>query len=184
MRVSAGISTFPDNPTLETADDLMARAEDALAQAKSRGGNRVFIDEGVLDHEQRFVLVADPDTALLDLAEDLLALDELRVIRAETARSALETLRFRRPDLLIVDLSILAREPEVGLLERANELYPGKRVPVVGLAREAGADPEKLQLLGIDRFLTKPFSVSLLRGLVRELIESAAKQARLRAPLI
>jgi diguanylate cyclase (GGDEF)-like protein len=176
MRVSAGISTFPDNPAIESADDLMSAAEDALAQAKSRGGNRVFIDEGALDRDQRFVLVADPDAALVDLAEDLLALDELRVIRADTARSALETLRFRRPDLLIVDLSLLKREPDVDLLERASELYPGKRVPVVGLGRDPGADPDKLQLLGVDRFLTKPFSLSVLRGLVRELIESGARR--------
>src|SRR6185436_9001255 len=84
MRVSAGISTFPDNPALESADDLMSAAENALAQAKARGGNRVFIDEGVLERAQRFVLVADADRELLDLAEDLLSLDELRVIRAET----------------------------------------------------------------------------------------------------
>jgi diguanylate cyclase (GGDEF)-like protein len=154
IRVSAGISTFPDNPSLESADDLMSAAEDALAQAKSRGGNRVFIDEGVLDREQRFVLVVDPDAGLLDLAEDLLALDEVRVIRAETARSALETLRFRRPDLLVVDLSLLTREPDVDLLDRASELYPDRRVPVVGLGRDPGADPDKLQLLGVDRFLT------------------------------
>jgi diguanylate cyclase (GGDEF)-like protein len=172
VRVSAGISTYPDNPAIESADDLMSATEDALVQAKSRGGNRVFIDEGVLHREKRLVLVADPDSTLLDLAEDLLALDDLRVVRAESARAALETLRFRRPDVLILDLGLADSTLGLDLLQRVNEMSPEGRFPIIGLSKDPRANPEQLLRLGVDRFITKPFSLSVLRGVVRELIEA------------
>jgi PleD family two-component response regulator len=172
IRVSAGVSTYPDNKAIASADDLVRTAEDALAEAKARGGNRVFIDEGVLRRERRVILVADPDSDLLDLTEDLLALDDFRVVKAATARTALETLRFRRPDLLVLDLGMLEQEGGVPLVERIQHMYPGSRFPIIGLSRDGEVDPERLQRLGVDRFITKPFSLSLLRSAARELIEA------------
>ncbi len=172
VRVSAGISSYPDNRSIRSAEDLMKAAENALAEAKSRGGNRVFIDEAVLRHERRVILVADPDRTLLDLAEDLLSLDDYRVLRAETARTAIETLRFRKPDLLVLDLAMA--EPDGGrpLLDLLHEILPGSRLPVIGLSRDPSADPDRLALLGVDRLITKPFSLSLLRSVARELLDA------------
>lgn len=170
VRVSAGISTYPDNPAIRGVDDLVRTTENALAQAKARGGNRVFIDEGVLGHRRRTVLVADPDTTLLDLAEDLLALDDLAVVRAVSAEAAVAALRAGRPDLVVLDLRM--SDGETSLLERIPEIHPGGRIPVIGLAREAGADPDGLARLGVDRFITKPFSLSLLRSLAGELLDA------------
>jgi two-component system, cell cycle response regulator len=172
IRVSAGISTYPDNRTITSPDDLVRTAEDALAQAKARGGNRVFIDEGVLRQERRVILVADPDADLLDLTEDLLALDDFRVVKASSARTALETLRFRRPDLLVLDLGMLEEDGGVPLIERIQHMYPGSRFPIIGLSQDGGVDPDRLQRLGVDRFITKPFSLSLLRSAARELLEA------------
>ncbi|HEX4823310.1 MAG TPA: diguanylate cyclase [Candidatus Polarisedimenticolaceae bacterium] len=172
MRLSAGISTFPDNKAITGADDLVRVAEDAVRRAKSRGGNRVFIDEGVLRQERRVVLVADPDAELLELAEDLLTLDDFRVVKAGTGRAALEALRFRLPDLAVVELGMRERDGGVPLVERIQELYPGSRFPIVGLLEGGSADPESLSRLGVDRFITKPFSLSLLRSAARELLES------------
>jgi CheY-like chemotaxis protein len=172
MRVSAGISTYPDNQAIASADDLVRVAENALAEAKARGGNRVFIDEATLRRERRVVLVADPDPDLLDLAEDLLTLDDLRVVKAATAQATLETLRSRPPDLLVLDLGMLERDGGAPLIERIQQLFPGNRFPIVGLSRDGGLDPDRLQRLGVDRFITKPFSVSLLRGAARELLDA------------
>jgi len=171
MRISAGIATYPDNQAIASADDLVRVAENALAQAKARGGNRVFIDEATIRQERRLILVADPDPGLLDLAEDLLALDDFRVIKAATAHTALETLRVGRPDLLVLDLGMRDPEDGIPLVERIQQLFPGSRVPIVGLACDGGVDPDQLHRLGVDRFITKPFSVSLLRGAARELLE-------------
>jgi diguanylate cyclase (GGDEF)-like protein len=172
VRVSAGISSFPDNGTVQSAEDLIRMTEHALSQAKARGGNRVFIDEGVLRHERPVVLVADADESLLDLAEDLLSLDDLRVIRAPSARTALETLRFRRPDLLVLDVHLAEEDSGTTLMERVQALSGENRFPIVGLSRDAGCDAEELQRLGVDRFITKPFSLTVLRSLVRELLDA------------
>ncbi|MBZ5638550.1 MAG: GGDEF domain-containing protein, partial [Acidobacteriia bacterium] len=59
VRVSAGISSYPDNRSIHAAEDLVRATENALSEAKTRGGNRVFIDEAVLRHERRVILVAD-----------------------------------------------------------------------------------------------------------------------------
>lgn len=175
VRISAGVSSFPDNAAVRAPQDLIRAAENALAEAKKRGGNRVFIDEAVLRGERRLVLVVDPDRRLLELAEDLLSLDDYRVVLSDTARSALETLRFRRPDLLVLDLQL--EEDDHPLIERIHAMYPKERFPIVGLSRDPDTDPETMTRLGVDRFITKPFSLSLLRSVVRELLESYKPRA-------
>jgi len=173
VHVSVGITTYPDSPDLHTADAMIRAAEGALSEAKARGGNRVFIDERALRHARRVVLVADTDSELLDLAEDLLTLDDFDVVRASSARAALETLRVRRPDLMVVDLHMAEFEGGTPLIEQIQSLFPSGEFPIIGLSRDAGTSPEHLTRLGVDRFITKPFSVSLLRGAARELLEEA-----------
>jgi diguanylate cyclase (GGDEF)-like protein len=170
VRVSAGVSSYPDNSTVHSPDDLIRAAEGALSEAKRRGGNRVYVDEAVLRGDKRLVLVVDPDRRLLELAEDLLTLDDNRVVLSDSAQIAMETLRFRRPDLLVLDLQLC--EQNTPLIERIQSLYPGDRFPIIGLSREPDTDPDRMTRLGVDRFITKPFSLSLLRSVVRELLES------------
>ena len=84
VRVSAGVSSYPDNSTVHSPDDLIRAAEGALSEAKRRGGNRVYVDEAVLQSDKRLVLVVDPDRRLLELAEDLLTLDDNRVVLSDS----------------------------------------------------------------------------------------------------
>jgi len=172
IRLSCGIATYPDNRAIRTADDLVAAAETALREAKARGGNRVFIDEAVLRMERPVVLVVDADAHLLDLAQDLLSLDDFHVVKADNPRTALETLTSRRPDLLVLDLGMVDPEGGAALIETVQKLYAESRFPIVGLSADPNADHDALSRLGVDRFITKPFSVSLLRSAARELLES------------
>ena len=172
MRLSCGIATYPDNREIATIDDLVASAETALRGAKTRGGNRVFIDEGSLRKERPVALVVDADLQLLDLAEDLLGLDDLDVVKAESAESALASLTQRRPELLVIDLGMIDGERRVPLIEHVLTLFPGSRCPIIGLSGDPAADPEWIVRLRIDRFITKPFSISLLRSAARELLDT------------
>jgi diguanylate cyclase (GGDEF)-like protein len=173
IRVSCGISTFPDSSAIESADDLVARAENALREAKARGGNRVFIDEGALRETRPVVLIVDADAQLLDLAEDLLTLDDLRVVKAGDARTALQSMTSDRPDLLVLDLGMIDHDEGMALIETVRHHFPGPRFPIIGLSRDPAADPDGLAGLGVDRFITKPFSVSLLRTAARELLDAS-----------
>ena len=143
-----------------------------MTAAKERGGNRVFIDEAVLDGEKPLILVADSDKRLLELAEDLLTVDDYSVDQADSAAMTLEKLRFRRPDLLVLDLQMTDASHGVTLIERIHKLFPKDRFPIVGLSNSAGTDPVRVTRLGVDRFITKPFSLSLLRSVVQELLDS------------
>jgi len=172
IQISAGISSFPDNNDIATCDDLIRATEGALASAKKRGGNRVFIDEAVLEGEKHLILVADADRRLLDLAEDLLAVDDYRIDRAESASMTLEKLRFRRPHLLVLDLQMTDESRGEPLIDRIHALFPRDRFPIVGLSSNTETDPVRVTRLGVDRFITKPFSLSLLRSVVKELLDT------------
>lgn len=175
VRTSAGISSVPGNAGVTSGDELLALADGALAEAKRRGGNRVHIDSGVIRRDAHLVLVADADRDLLDLAEDFLAMDDYRVVRAENVSALLEAMRFRVPDLLVLDLDM---EMEGGggdgaVLEAVRDRLGGRSCPIVGLCREPGTGRPDAAGVGVDRILTKPFSVSLLRHLARELVDEA-----------
>jgi CheY-like chemotaxis protein len=58
------------------------------------------------------------------------------------------------------------------LIDKIQELFPGSRIPIIGLSSDPSADPERLAHLGVDRFITKPFSLSLLRSVARELLDA------------
>jgi diguanylate cyclase (GGDEF)-like protein len=177
VRISAGLSSYPDNRTIERADDLVRMAENALREAKARGGNRVHIDAMALGGPKRRVLVVDADPALTTLVEDVLAIDDLEVETAETHAEALEALRLRGADVLLLDLSLAGPPGEPAILDRIVPLLGDKRLPIVAFGREAGGAAIGALPPGIDRLLTKPFSVSLLRGVVRELLEGASAAA-------
>jgi diguanylate cyclase (GGDEF)-like protein len=171
IHLSAGITCIPGNREIKNPDDMISMAENALSEAKTRGGNRVYIDERVIRSEQRLVMVADPDPSLLEVAEDLLAMDDYAVVLAETGRSAMETLRFRVPDLLILDLQMESADHHSLLLEQIHELFPELPFPVIGMSGGNELGHDQLAELGVDRFITKPFSVSLLRSVARELVD-------------
>jgi DNA-binding response OmpR family regulator len=52
-------------------------------------------------------------------------------------------------------------------------MFPEGSFPVIGLSSDAGTSPDRLNRLGVDRFITKPFSVSILRAAARELLEGS-----------
>lgn len=172
VRISAGVSSYPDNPAIEGPDDLVRMAESALREAKARGGNRVHVDGGALGGPKRRVLFVDGDRALATLVGDLLAVDDLEVESAGDAASALDALHRRGAEVIIVDLSFTEPEGAPSFLERLASVVPGRRIPVIGLARDGVLDAGPLGAPGVDRFLTKPFSVNVLRGVIRDLLEA------------
>jgi len=172
VRVSAGVTAYLAGRGVETPKDLVDAAEVALEEAMARGGNRVFIDEKLLRRERRLILIADADTALLDPAEDLLTLDDYEIARAESPDALLVAVRERRPDLVILDLQMAGDVTDATpLVERLQAVYPDEPIPVVGLARPAALPQHRSDRRArVDRYLTKPFSVSVLRSLAHDLV--------------
>ena len=182
LRISAGISSFPDNDTIATSEDLVHRAEAALAEAKARGGNRVHIDAGLIRRDMPLVLIADPDSELLEVAEEFLVVDDYGVVRAATAEAALETFRFRIPDLAIVDLQMVGPGGQGTLIDAMHERLGAHKCPIVGTSRHSRVTPDGADDPRVDRLLTKPFSVGVLRHLARELVDEAPDRPILSHP--
>ncbi|MCZ6696698.1 MAG: diguanylate cyclase [Acidobacteria bacterium] len=168
LRLSAGISSY-DSEVMNDCTDLIRATERALEEAKRRGGNRVFIDKVVMAPGRRLVLVADPDATMLDLAEDLLSMDDLQIIRATTTESLIRTLEFRRPDVIVLDLRMDGDHEPAVLVEKVRSQFPEDRIPIIGMCSGTRSWDEA-DGLGVDRYITKPFSASVLRSLVNELI--------------
>jgi CheY-like chemotaxis protein len=168
LRVSAGIASVASSPVVSGPLELSRAAERALAQARASGGNRVFIDPGVLARARRLVVLADDDPSLLDPAEELLALDDFEVVRVESPGALFELLRARRPDLLVVGLQLAQLADPAAWIEQIRGVCDPP-FPIIGLAPAHADRPPPAGRARVDRFLTKPFSISLLRHLAREM---------------
>lgn len=85
------------------------------------------------------------------------------VARAENGHAALATIEKRRPDLIVLDVMM----PELNGLDVAKRLRQnegeGTRIPIIFVtARDTTADKVEGLRLGVDDYITKPFSVEEL----------------------
>lgn len=171
LQVSAGISAFPASEQVHRVEDLIERAEQALREAKNRGRNRVHIDSAILDRERPLILLVDHDPAWLEAASVLLSTADYRVVTAQEAEAAIPIAHEADPDLIVLDLGLANVEKLFHGLPGADT---GGRPPCIGLAREPASDPAPWQEWELDRFITKPFSLTLLIGTIRELTVDSA----------
>ncbi len=183
IKVSAGISSFNTAKGEKEAIELLKAAEQALTEAKNRGGNRVFIDETTVRRERPVVVIADTDSEFVDLAEDLLSMEDYRVVRVESINTLTEAVKFRSPDVLIVNLQLEGEQDPTTLVEQIRHSLPDRDAPLIGIADRQGPGLDELGKIGVDRYMTKPFSVALLRTLVREVAEEH-RRVRLLSPRV
>jgi DNA-binding response OmpR family regulator len=113
------------------------------------------------------VLVVDDEPKIAQLARDYLERAGFAVITASDGRSALQQIRARRPDLLVLDLGL----PEVDGLEVTRTVRESSGIPIVMLtARDDELDKLLGLELGADDYMTKPFSPRELVARVRAVL--------------
>ncbi len=109
------------------------------------------------------VLIVDDDRAVLNVVSRQLS-DTYRVLVAEDARGALETICAQKPDLVLLDLSLQGMHG--GFILRAAR----RAVPDLPVALVTGADdPDEVEQSlanGAQGCLLKPFSDAELRRFV------------------
>ena len=109
------------------------------------------------------VLTVDDEGHITELIAMGLGFNGFEVERASTGREALAAIEAHHPDLVILDVMLPDLDGfEVARRLRQNE-RAGTRVPVIFLtAKDATSDKVEGLRLGVDDYVTKPFSIEEL----------------------
>jgi DNA-binding response OmpR family regulator len=122
----------------------------------------------------RTILVVDDEPRIVELARDYLEHAGFRVITASDGRSALESARRDRPDLVVLDLGL----PGLDGLDVTRELRRNGSIPIVMVtARDDELDKLLGLELGADDYLTKPFSPRELVARVKAVLRRTDRPA-------
>ncbi len=126
------------------------------------------------------VLVVDDDEIIRGMVAFLFEAEGHAVEQAAGGAAALDVLRRRQPDCMVLDLMMPDVDGRAVLQTRQAEgLAPDTRV-VVLTAKTTGEDVVWCWEAGADEFLTKPFDPDRLVRLVRDLAALAPAEARRR----
>ena len=121
-----------------------------------------------------YVLAVDDEEHITELIAMALGFNGFEVERAGSGRQALEAVAKRRPDLIVLDGML----PDLDGFEVARRLRQsegsGTRIPVIFLtARDSTADKVEGLRLGVDDYVTKPFSIEELIERVKAVLRRA-----------
>jgi len=121
------------------------------------------------------VLVVDDEPRIVQLARDYLEHAGFAVLVAGDGRSALQTIRTRRPDLVVLDLGL----PALDGLDVTRAVRAESSLPIVMLtARDDELDKLVGLELGADDYITKPFSPRELVARVRAVLRRSERAAQ------
>ncbi len=113
------------------------------------------------------MLVLEDDQELAEGIEMALISDDLSFTLCGTIKEAKKMQREKRFDLLILDINL----PDGSGLELCREIRRGSKVPIMLLtARDMELDIVKGLECGADDYITKPFSLMVLRARIRALL--------------
>lgn len=125
------------------------------------------------------VLVVEDDRKIVSTIRLYLEHNGFDVRVAHTGRRALEEVRAKEPDLVILDLML----PQIDGIEVCRTLRAQSEIPIIMLtARVTEEDKLRGLDLGADDYVTKPFSPRELVARVRTVLRRRASQVRERGP--
>ena len=114
-----------------------------------------------------FVLVAEDDAKQAELVRRYLQSEDHSVLVVSDGRAAIDHVRSRRPDLLILDVMM----PELDGLDVLRTLRRDYDVPVLMVTARSTAEDKLAGFdLGADDYLTKPYDPRELMARVRSLL--------------
>ncbi|HEY6041166.1 MAG TPA: response regulator transcription factor [Anaerolineae bacterium] len=116
------------------------------------------------------ILVIDDDKALLRLVQEALTKAGFHIVTASNGIDGLQEVYAHQPDLIILDVMM----PRMDGWETVTRLRQISRVPVIMLtAKDSEADKLRGFKLGVDDYVTKPFSFAELAARAKAVLGRA-----------
>jgi DNA-binding response OmpR family regulator len=123
-----------------------------------------------MDHKK--VLIVDDELSILVPLKFLLEKNHFRVELAQSGKDALEKISQSKPDLILLDIMLPDLDGyEIFQLIRENPEWNDIKVIYLS-AKNRDVDIAKGLNLGVDAYVTKPFSNSELLGKIKMLISA------------
>ncbi|MBI5200388.1 MAG: response regulator [Elusimicrobia bacterium] len=121
------------------------------------------------------VLVVDDERAIQRFLRPALEEHGFRVIEASSGRMALELCAAKKPDIILLDLTL----PDIDGLDVLRRIREWSSAPVIVVSAR-GEESDKIAGLdqGADDYLTKPFSIEELLARVRVGLRHAERAAK------
>ena len=118
------------------------------------------------------VLIVEDDRKILRVYSTSLEAEGYRVVEANSGQRAIEEVRTRAADIILLDLGL----PDIDGLALVPAIRAHTAAPIIVVsAREQDADKVKALDAGANDYLTKPFSVPELLARIRVAIRSQAQ---------
>jgi len=118
----------------------------------------------------RKVVLIEDERNIIEAIRFILTRDGWEVKTHSNGLDAVDTLRVRRPDLIILDVMLPGRSGFDILQDIRGDAELG-RIPVLMLtARGQDKDRDMAERAGADRYMTKPFSNAEVLEAVRDLV--------------
>ena len=118
--------------------------------------------------DKKRVLIVDDEKDIVDSIKFMLELEDIECIEAYDGEEALSKARNEHPDLILLDIMLpKINGYKIARLLKFDEFY--KNIPIIMLtARTQEKDIELGQETGADEYVTKPFDMEMLVGLVKK----------------
>ncbi|MCU0558460.1 MAG: response regulator [Desulfobacterales bacterium] len=125
--------------------------------------------------QSKTVLIVDDELSILVPLQFLMEQNGFHVVLAQSGRDAFEALEKSKPDLILLDIMLPDLDGyEIFQMIRANPAWDGIKV-IFLTAKNRDGDIAKGLNLGVDAYITKPFSNAELLAAVNDLLGVAAE---------
>lgn len=124
----------------------------------------------------RKILIIEDDEDLREGLAFSLQMDGYEIRCAGTKREGLERIRGESFDMVLLDCNL----PDGSGFDLCTQIGAGETIPVFMLtARNTEMDEVKALELGVADFMSKPFSLAVLKARIRKILNSSAPDMRL-----
>ena len=122
---------------------------------------------------EKRVLVVDDETRMRKLVRDFLVRKDYEVYEADNGEEALDIF-YEEKGIALVILDVMM--PKLNGWEVVREIRQTSKVPIIMLTAKSGEDDELLGFeLGVDEYISKPFSPKILVARVEAILRRANK---------